>query len=420
MENRNIWIINHYALIPSKDGSYGRHIGLARHLMDLGWLPTVFAASTRHPSGEQAWPPRKKGQLVTIENGVPCVWVRAARYGHSMVLRMLNILGFTLRLLLPSTTKGLAKPALIWGSTVHPLAAWSASVLARRLRVPFVYEIRDIWPESLIDLKAVKPHGMVAKVLYRLSDDLVRQSDLVISPLREISKYLQDRGFSNQPSLWISNAIDEDLNHDTFSDVDGAQRPFTFMYLGSFGFGNDIDTLFQAFDDACRALPDQALRLRLVGDGPRQQHLLALARSLDCREAITFEPKVPRADVFRKAAEADCLVANLAPMPVLQYGISPNKYFDYMLAERPAIVAAPTAKNPIDEAGSGITFLPGSRTELAKALVKMPQLSDAERRELGLRGKRHVLENYTYQALARRLADALDCQPLNHPKKEQP
>jgi glycosyltransferase involved in cell wall biosynthesis len=271
-----------------------------------------------------------------------------------------------------------------------------------------VYEIRDIWPESLIDLGAIASGGAVATGLARISDSLVSQASLVVSPLPGIAQYLSERGFANKPSVWIPNGVEESLVGSLAPQTPRGGNVFTFMYLGSFGFGNALEVLVQAFADACARCSDHRLELRLVGDGPLKAHIIKVAAAQHCSERIHFEQRIPRSQVVDRAREADCLIANLPDIPVLRFGISPNKYFDYMLSERPIIAAAPSEDNPIDVSGCGITVRPSNRDELMSAMITMSRTGVNERLSMGRKGREFVVGTYLYETLAHRLASALD------------
>ena len=406
-----VWIINHYAAIVDKDGWDGRHQSLARALLAHGWQPVLFMASTGHPVGDQHLPPGVRREI-RVSDRVVQVLLRARPYRGSGVHRVLNMLGFTIRLLDPRHTRDLPTPDVIVGSTVHPLAAWAARSLARRHRVPFVFEIRDVWPDALVHLGRIKPDSLTARSMRRLMRSLVRGAQLVVSPLPGVGDYVRSLG-EDRPFLWVSNGADSaDL------DATGPQQPadssgagtgaFTFMYLGSYGSAMDIETILQGFSQLLARTPDQPCRLRLVGSGTREAELRAFADALGVASQVSFEPRIPRKDVNTRAREADCLVHALHDHRVYAFGISPNKIFDYLLAGRPVIFAARALNNPVAEAGAGVVVAPENPDALASAMLDMVRAEASERSAMGERGRRHVVENYTYEALAARLAVELN------------
>lgn len=406
LQQRTVWIVNHYSTIPSKDGASGRHLRLAQELRTHGWQAVLFLASTRHPSGAQYLPPgcrRRRGS----EGGSPYVMVRATGYRGGLS-RTWNMLEFAVRTLQPSTAAQAPRPDVVIGSTVHLLAAWAAMRLAKRYSVPFVFEIRDIWPETLVDLGKLKPGGAAAWAMARVSRRLCAASSLVISPLPGIRTYLDELGLQHVPFTWISNGAD--LPGDPEGDDPQREDDFVLMYLGSHGHANGVRSLLDAFERAAAGpggtLP---LRLRLVGDGTQKKSLMNYARSLASRDRISFEDSIPRGDVVRRAREADALIVNLEELPVYRYGISLNKLFDYLASGRPTIIATSALNNPVAEARAGLTVRAGDVEALAAAIREMSLVITPESRtQMGRRGREHLQHEYTFSTLGARLATALD------------
>lgn len=401
---RHVWIVNHHALIPSKDGAAGRHLNMAKWFPNSGWTASLIVASTIHATGAQAM----KGlrlKKVTKERGVPVLWVRASAYGRSTARRFVGMFVFTLVAILPHTTKTLQKPDVVVGSTVHLLAAWVGLRLARRHRVPFVYEVRDVWPAALVHLGKLSPNGLLARFMTQLSLKLANAANLVIAPLPHLDRYLAENKIDPSKFLWVSNGIDMPRE----SEVEPANNSdFTFMYLGSHGNANALDGIIEAFDQLCQEHPQKSYRLRLVGDGPLKPQLQTLAASLESREFIQFENRIPQDQVTTTAREADCLVANLHDSPVYEYGISPNKLFAYLHASRPIIFACSAPNNPIQEAGAGIVVPGDDRRALARAMHDMSVAPAQKRYQMASHGYEYVHNNYAHDVLATRFAGGLE------------
>lgn len=401
---RRVWIINHYAAALSSSGNSGRHHALGRCLLDHKWETTIISASTEHPSGAQLFAGRTLVRKAH-DAGVERVWVWSNSY-RSGATRLLGMVVFAANVLRPRTTRGLDKPDVVVGSTVHPLAAWAGARLARRHRVPFIYEIRDVWPETLVDLGALRASSPAARAMKRLSLSLARRASTVISPLPGVGQYLVENGVET-PFVWVPNGTDPSLAgpETRLSRQAGA---FTFMYLGAHGRANALDTLLHAFARACQMLPERDLRFRLVGSGPLRDSLKAIAQGLPHGDKILFETRIPRSEVIRHARQADCLVANMRDRPIYKYGVSFNKLYDYMLAERPIVMGSSALNDLVAEAGAG-TSVPADDIEgLAVAMCEMVELPEEKRQEMGRRGRSHVLAEYSYGNIASKFAAALD------------
>ncbi|WP_083196613.1 glycosyltransferase family 4 protein [Tessaracoccus lapidicaptus] len=345
------------------------------------------------------------------EAGVPTLWIRTNAYHGNLLLRFLGMLLFAALLLLPGMTRGLPRPDVIVGSTVHPLAAWAGGRLAKRFGVPFVYEIRDVWPESLVDLGAVRDGGLVARVLTALSRRLTAQAELVVSPLPFADRHIRELGFERD-FLWVPNGFPAPQR--LSEPAQAASGPFTFMYLGAHGQANGLEDILHAFELACEMRPDLDLALRFVGDGPRKAELRELAQGSKHRARVHFEARIPQEQVIARASCADSLVVTLLDLPVYRFGVSLNKFAMYMASGRPTVVASSAPNNPLEDAGAGICVESGSPAAFAKALIQMATLPPTERHAMGRRGYNEVVTNYSYTALAAKLATAFE-RLLNSP-----
>src|SRR5699024_6300574 len=164
-----------------------------------------LAASTEHPTGRQR--AVRESQTHHDGNGVRFQYLRAPSYRGGLG-RLMNMAVFTVALLHPRGTRGLPRPETIIGSTVHPFAAWAASSLARRFKVPFVFEIRDLWPQTLIDMGKLRQDGFLARSMRKLESLLCARADAIVTLLPYAHEYLESRGVPRDKIKWISNGSD--------------------------------------------------------------------------------------------------------------------------------------------------------------------------------------------------------------------
>jgi len=401
---KNVWILNHYAQEPGGAGGT-RHYSLARHLLKHGWGASVIAASVELNTGRQRL---GGGELTRIAefDGVPFLWVRTPQYEGNGGGRMGNMLTYAAVVLLPSVTKGLARPDVIVGSSVHPFAAWSGALLARRLRVPFVFEVRDLWPKTLVDLGRLREESLITKGLRKLEKWLYDRADRIVVLLPQAHEYIVPLGIPKQKIVWIPNGVE--LEGYPASALPSVSGRFTLMYFGAHGQANGLETLLRAMAELQKR-PDMAhVHLRMVGNGPLKPALMELAVQLELTN-VEFSGPVPKREIPSVAAQADAFVICVRDLPELyRFGISMNKLFDYLAAARPIIMASAAANNPIDEAGAGITVPPEDPQALAQAIARVTAMSRDERSALGLAGRRFVEHNHSFEVLGARFASMLN------------
>lgn len=400
---KNVWILNHYAQEPGGAGGT-RHYSLARHLLPHGWRASIIAASVELNTGRQRLADGERTRLTMFED-IPFLWVRTPQYEGNGGGRMANMLVYAARVLLPGTTKGLERPDVIIGSSVHPFAAWSGALLARRFRVPFIFEVRDLWPQTLVDLGRLREGSLVTKALRRLEKWLYKRADRIVVLLPRAADYIVPLGIPERKIVWVPNGV----------ELDGYPEPaqpeerdtFTLMYFGAHGHANGLDCVLRAMAELQKQPDMSHVRLRLIGDGPLKPSLAELAAELAIRN-VEFAPPVPKREIPGIAAEADAFVFNLIDAPVFRFGISSNKLYDFLAGARPIIFCSGSSNNPVEEAQAGITVLPGDPSALAQAISALAAMTTSQRAKMGRAGRSYVEKNHGFNALASRLAATLD------------
>jgi len=401
---KQVWMLNHYALEPGGAGGT-RHYNLAEALRPHGWQTSVIAGSLELNTGRQRLATGETRRLERFGE-TDFLWLRVPGYDGNGPARIWNMLSYTWRVLRRSTLQDLPKPDLIVGSTVHPFAALAGAVLARRHNVPFFYEVRDLWPQTLIDLGRLKERSVMAFVMRRIERYLFRRADRIVSLLPNMSMYTGALEIPSAKLLYIPNGVDLAAAGHPKKRERGDQ-PFSFMYFGAHGLANGLENLLEAWT-LIEADPDRPpMQLRLIGDGPAKPALKAVAAKLGLK-TVSFEDPVPKSAIPALAAEADAFVFNLVDAPVFRYGISSNKLFDFLAAGRPIVFACDAANNPVAEAEAGTTVLPGNPKALARAMVDMAALLPDEAEQFGQSGRRWVEANHSFTELGRKLALAMD------------
>jgi glycosyltransferase involved in cell wall biosynthesis len=372
--------------------------------MSFGWNVSIIAASVELQTGRQRLKNRSKQEAAEFD-GVPFLWVRTPQYRGNGLGRLWNMLTFSMRVLLPSVTKNLPRPDVIVGSSVHPFAAWSAARLAKKFNVPFVFEVRDLWPQTLVDLGRLKEGSMVTWLLRRLELQLYRSASRILVLLPHADDYIVPLGISREKICWIPNGVD--LENIEESEPLCDKQSFTYMYFGAHGTANGLDTVLMAMREVELDPRLSRLQLRLIGDGPAKESLQELSRNLKLSR-VSFEPSIPKSEIPALALEADAFVFNLVDAPVFRYGISSNKLFDFLAAARPVVFCCSSTNNPVSEAGAGMTVTPGNPHDLAQTMARLSALPLSKREEMGCAGRRYVVENHDFRSLAARFAKVLD------------
>lgn len=401
---KHVWIVNHYAQIPTGTGGT-RHYSIARELIRCGWTATIFASSVELNTNRQRLAEGETHRVDETAAG-KFYWIRSPEYSGNGIGRMLNMFHFSLRLLTVPKVGVVPNPDVIVGSSVHPFAAFAAMILAFIRRTPFIFEVRDLWPQTLIDLGRIKPMSPLAILLRLMERIMYRRSSLIITLLPDAWKYIEHFGVQREKIRYVPNGADLEIFSEP-ADSGKDKEPFCLMYFGSFGNANGIDQLIEGMAEVRVADPNGRIVLDLIGEGPLKAHYQHQAESLGLSQ-VRFQPGVPRSAIPKIAAEADAFVVCLPDIPLYKFGISLNKLYDYMAAGRPIIFAGNPSNNPVSESGSGISISPGDPVAFRDAVLSIVQMPAAQRAELGRKGRDFVRANFSFEMIAKRFAAVLD------------
>lgn len=396
----HVWLVNHYALPPSEPGGT-RHYALARYLIRRGHQVTIIAANFNHATGKHR--PKKTGKLYTSEHfdEVPFLWLRVPGYRNN-VTRFWNMLVFALELWVGIGTRKLRPPDIVVGSSLTLFAALAAKQLARRKNVPFILEIRDLWPQTLVDM-GMQAHHPAVVLFGAIERHLYRHADKVVTLLPYASEYMVARGARAADITWITNGVDLELMPSP--RLPRSHDVFTVMYTGSHGLSDALDSVLDAAAILNKEAPGR-FHFRFIGEGPGKAELRERAQAEQISN-VTFESSVPKHEVFALLQDADAFIITAKKTDLYRYGISPNKLHEYMAAARPTVFAASSTNNSIADASAGVTVGPEDTCAIARAITELADMTMDDRWKMGLRARQYVERHYDFATLAIRFEKVL-------------
>lgn len=388
-----IWILNHYATPRGRAGS-NTHSVLAHLLQQRGHEMTIFPASVR--SGKYSECKIPSGVIFSdyYDEGVRYRYIRTKLYQNATG-RFLNMLSY--RKYVCRSVDDLNRPDVIIGSCVHPWAVDAAVRLAIRYCTAFVYQIRDIWPQTLVDMGELSHWHPLYWYMRRLELRAFQHSDGVISVLPGIYQYAKEHGIARDKICYLPNGIDPTLYPKTVQSR--KKGPFLISYFGAHGTANDLATIIDAAAIIQRKYGSDAIRFRLVGDGTNKPMLMKKKDILGLRN-VEFLERVPKSELASLAQETDAFVFLLRRLPVIEkYGMSPNKLCDYLMCGRPIVFACRSLNNPVAEAGAGISIEPQNPDALARAVIYLKDLPTDVREHMGVSARTYALTHHDLSKL---------------------
>lgn len=408
-----IWILNHYASLPDRPAGT-RHFDFGRVLAGQGHDVTIFASSFSHHSlREERLAPGRWLRSQRVD-GVRFVWLRTVPYDRNGPRRVLNILSYTAGVLLAQWR--FARPDVVVGSSVHPGAAVAGYLIARARRVPFVFEVRDLWPQALIDMGVLPGRSLAARLLRLLERFLYRRARVVISLLPRAAGYITRAGIPAEKIIYIPNGfapappgagVPSPPLPAVLAGIEKRRQAGCLVagYTGAHGLANGLPSLLEA----ARRLRDREvgdIALVFVGEGPAKPECERLASGHGLTN-VDFYPPVAKREVPAVLRTLDVTLFPLRDESVARYGLSSNKLFDYLASGRPVLSCCGVPDNPVQLSGGGLCVPAESPGAVADALLAFAAMGEPGRRQMGEKGRRWVQQEHSVTGLAGRFLDAM-------------
>ena len=396
--SKNIWFINEYAGSPYY-GMEFRHYYIGKELVKVGYEVAIVSSSYSHLFKKT---PKKRKENI---DGINYLWIKTFNYGtaHNKK-RILKWFIFMLKIfLLPFILK---KPDFIVVSPMAPFPILPAWVLSKILGAKLIYEVKDIWPLSLVELGGINPKNPLIYIMSLCERFAIKKSDVIVSTLKNYGEHLTKDLLINKEFVWINNGIylDEMKNKEPLSKNIEDKIPknkFIVGYTGTIGTSNDMETLCKA----AKLLKNREdILFVIVGNGKDKQNLLDTYSNLD---NIVFIEPIKKAQVQSMLDRFDICYIGWKKDKLYNYGISPNKIFDYMYSAKPILHAYSGKGDIIEIANAGLTVEAENPNQIAEGVLNFYNMPIENRVNLGKNAKSYILEHFTYEKLARKYKEIL-------------
>ena len=350
-----VLVLNHFAAPLGQPGGT-RHVELFSKLS--GWDYLIVASDRNNQTGE----------VVPAEPGFRTV--RTISYTSNGFRRILNWISYAVMAVLFSMR--LKKFDIVYASSPHLLTGLAGWMIAKLRRVPFVLEIRDLWPKILVDMGQMAERNPVYIVLVALEKFLYRQAEHIVVMAPGTQAELESRGISTNKISYIPNGTDpEDFKPSKSRDILRKKYGFTdttLVYAGAHGPANGLDLLV----DASIELDELPIHIVLVGSGVEKARLQGRVNDLGLTKFHFLDP-VPKSEIPDLLSAADIGLHVLADVPLFQSAVSPNKIFDYMAAELPIITNCPGyVTDLVVKSDAGIGCQPNDLANAVKHMMNYP------------------------------------------------
>lgn len=253
---------------------------------------------------------------------------------------------------------------VIWASSPPLFVALCTIMIRFLIRIPIVLDIRDLWPESAINIGKVRRGSLMDRLGRILELAAYHYSDALTCVSQPMATYLRKKT-NRQVTVVYNGAPEKQLNYNYSSKPD----PLCFCYAGNLGYAQGLPEVFKAFALACKYPEMNGVILKLIGAGAVLDESKKLCEDLGIADRIKFIGVRPKHEALKILGESGTLLIPLLDSPAFELTV-PSKVFDYMGIERPIIACIRgEGKEILEVSGSNIVIPPGDIYKLAEAFV---------------------------------------------------
>ncbi|MBU1667501.1 glycosyltransferase family 4 protein [bacterium] len=403
---KTIWFFNDYA--GSKyHGMEFRNYYVARELLKLGHKVIIVSASYMHLFKKL---PKIDGEY-TFENidGIEYIWIDVPHYTTSTDKKRVWKWFVFVKKLYGLPVDKMGKPDYVIASPMAPFLIKPAYHFAKKFNAKLIYEVKDIWPLSLMELGGYSKHHPFIFLMQKFANYAYEKSDLTITVLSNAFNYMQKHGLVAEKFKYIPNGISlEDMEENKkLNSITLASLPkesFLVGYTGTIGIANALDS----FVESAEYLKDYpSIKLLLIGEGKEKIKLKSIVLEKQLTN-VCFIDEIPKNEVQSLLCFLDVCYIGLQKKLIFEYGVSPNKLFDYLYASKPILYGVNDKKSIVEKSQSGVTVFSDNPKSIADGIIKLYKLNEEERTQMGKNGKKYVLKHHTYENIAKEFIKTLE------------
>lgn len=398
----NVWIMNHYAIPPSLGGLV-RHYYFAKFLAQKGHSVKIFTSSEIHNTDVNMI----KDKSLYVEkdmDGVEYTFLRTSDYTGNGLSRIFNMLEFPLRIW--QAGKKFPKPDVIYTSAPTIFTAASAVLFAKRYHLPCMVEVRDIWPESIVEYKGMSRKNPIILVLYQLEKWLYRHADRLLFTMEGGYDYIKEKNWEKYiPASKVSNLnngvdleeFDRNALECTLEDAD-LLNPDTFkvVYTGSIRLVNNLGRVV----DMAKYMQEHGhdnIRFILYGDGTEREELSNRCQAEGLKN-IVFKGKVEKKYIPFILTHSDLNLNHVKQTNIMRFGCSLNKLFDYFASGKPVLSDLTVQYDLIERYQAGVTLKTQDTESMCKEILRFSEMPSEEYQTYCSNARNAALK-YNYSAL---------------------
>ena len=401
-----ILFLTHY-YTPEGNAPASRVSALAKRWVAAGHDVTVITCAPNVPNGIVYPGYRNQWRKTEIIDGVRVirVWTYIAP-NKGTVRRILNFLSY----MFSATLQGLfvKRPDILIATSPQFFCGWAGVLLHWVRRIPFVLEIRDIWPESMSAVDAGLP-SPILKALCIMERMMYRSANHIVTVGQGYVEKLRERNVPEKNISVIMNGVDKKLFYPREKNIELLKRyhlegKFVCSYIGTIGMACGLGTALDAAEKLKKA-GDDTIRFVLVGDGANREILEKEAKSRNLNNVV-FTGRLPKENIPDLVASSDVNLVHLKKNDLFTT-VMPSKIFESAGCARPILMGVDGfAKKLVLDAGAGIGFEPENSEELVAGLLFFRDHPE-ECKKMGDNAFNHIAKQYDRDTQAQKYVEIL-------------
>jgi glycosyltransferase involved in cell wall biosynthesis len=393
---KSIWLICKYAS-PEKYFFGTRHFFFAEEWVKNGHEVTIFTSNSSHLTDKL--PQFPGSRMVEQIKGVSTIWLNVLKSAKSSsALRVLGWIQFEWKVI--TTSKhNFRKPDVIISSSLSILSIISGYLLARYYKARFILEIRDIWPLSAIHLGGYSSRHPFMWFLGRLEKFGYQKADVIVGTMPNLKEHVEEIEPNFKTCVCIPQGIkEEELNRlepldENYLAETFTQGTFKVAYAGTLNANNPIEVLLEA---VAKLPAEEQVEAYILGSGTKLAEFKA--KYAHCKR-IKFIAPIPKKLVKAFLIQTD-LCFDSIDSEIARFGLSRNKWIDYMNAGKPIICSYSGYQSMLNEANCGSFVEFGNINLLTAEIIKYKRMSKEERENMGARARVYLQKNRLFTILS--------------------
>ncbi len=400
MKERPIKILYISQYFPPEMGAPSARVyELSRRWAAQGNEVTVLTAFPNHPNG--IIPEEYQGlkYLKEEKDGIRVIrtYIYAAP-NKGFLRRSFSYFSFALSAVFLGTGK-VGKPDVIIGTSPQFFVVVAAYIISKIKGAPFVFELRDFWPESIVQLGLLK-NRLIIRILEAVEMHLYHKAAHIIGVVDSFKTVLMKRGIAEDKISIIKNGVDLDLFRNIFdqdalkTEID-LKGKFVIGYIGTHGLAHALDKVLEA---ANLLKEEEDIHFLFVGDGAKKEELVQKSRQLNLPN-VTFKEKATKKEVVSYYALTDALLVSLRKIDLFLNAL-PSKLFEIMAMNKPILLSVDgEARQLIESIPAGLFAEPENPKDLVAKILYLKEHPE-EQKQFGNNGRQFVIDHFNRKELA--------------------